>query len=85
MADIDQFAEKVLGQFVEKITDEVFLSIEADKDLMREYLKLVDEKSLAFVNQTIGRKVKARFGLKNAEARQAEPKSKLILSHQTFE
>ena len=85
MSEVAAFAEKVIKQFAERITDEVFLSIENDPKLMREYLLLVDGNSLKAVNTTIGKKVKEKFKLDSSSVKQKQPKSKLILSHETLE
>ena len=80
---ISLFAEKVINLFSKRITDEVFLMIENDKELLQEYLRLVSDTKLDTVNQTIGKKVKQRYQLTNAD-RNNKPKSKLIKSHQKF-
>ena len=79
------FADKVLAKFAKSITDKVFLEIENDRELMQEYLKLVEQEGLQPVNSQIGRKVKARFALDNDQVRQESPQSKLIKTHQQFE
>ena len=83
--EIAEFADRVLAKFVDRITDEVFLLIERDRELMHDYLRLVEQHKLESVNQWIGRRVKERFGLENEDARQDEPRSLLIQSHQKFE
>ena len=82
MADLDGFINKVLDQFAESVTDQVFLMIEKDKKLMKEYLDLVSEKSLKAVNPAIGKAVKKRFALNNVTIEQ-ETKSVLIQSYST--
>lgn len=67
------------------ITDEVFLFIQNDHELMYDYLKLVEANTLKTVNQKIGRAIKEKFGLTNDDCRQNSPKSTLIQSHQIFE
>jgi hypothetical protein len=83
--EITDFADEVLGEFVDQITDEVFLLIESDHEYMHKYLRLVHKHGLDSVNQWIGRRVKARFKLDNEQARQDDPESVLIQSHQKFE
>ena len=82
---IKLFSDKVLDKFSKKITDQVFLSIQNDADLMHEYLRLVGEKGIDAVNQQIGKAVKNRYKLSNSDSRQEDPKSTLIKSHQEFE
>lgn len=77
------FAEKVIDLFSKRITDEVFLMIENDRELLQEYLRLVSDTKLDTVNQAIGKMVKQRYQLTNAD-RNNKPKSKLIKSHQKF-
>jgi len=82
--DIPTFTEAVMAKFAKSITDKVFLEIQGDRALMHEYLKLVESNGLTSVNQHIGKKVKERFNLTNDQARQEEPESTLIQSHQQF-
>jgi len=84
MSKISKFTEKVLASFSKSITDQVFLSIQNDRDLMHEYLRLVEEGGLTAVNQQIGKGVKKRFALSNDDQRQAQPQSTLIQSHTKF-
>ncbi len=84
MSQISTFADKVLSKFTDSITDYVFLTIQDDRDLMLEYLRLVSDTKLDTVNQQIGRKVKERLDLTKAPQRQDSPKSTLIKSHQIF-
>jgi hypothetical protein len=78
---INTFAEKVIKKFSKEITDQVFLMIENDKDLNQEYLRLVSNKKLDTVNQTIGKMVRKKFNLESTTTRQEKPKSKFIKSH----
>jgi len=84
MADISDFAEEAFSKFTDRITDEVFLLIEEDRDLMHKYLLLVQHHGLKVVNQQLGRAVKQRFDLRNDIDRQEAPRSILIQSHQKF-
>lgn len=63
MSQISEFSDKVLSRFADSITDYVFLTIQDDRELMLEYLRLVSDTKLDTVNQQIGKKVKERFGL----------------------
>ncbi|MBK7380303.1 MAG: hypothetical protein IPJ03_15170 [Ignavibacteriales bacterium] len=80
---IKYLSEKAINLFSKRITDEVFLMIENDRELLQEYLRLVSDTKWDTVNQTIGKMVKQRYQLTNAD-RNYKPKSKLIKSHQKF-
>lgn len=82
---IKKFADEVLNKFSKEITDQVFLSIQNNRELMHEYLRLISKNSIDTVNQQIGKAVKSRYKLSNADSRQDDPKSTLIKSHQEFE
>ncbi len=82
---IKKFADEVLSKFSKEITDQVFLSIQNDRELMHEYLRLVSKNGIDTVNQQIGKAVKNRYKLSNSDSRQDVPKSTLIKSHQEFE
>lgn len=68
-----------------RITNEVFLIIQNDRELMYEYLKLVEKMGLDVVNQSIGKEVKKKYGLTNLDDREDNPSCTLIQSHQKFE
>lgn len=72
-----EYAEKVVLDFMTNITDHVFLNIQGDEGLMREYQTRVNENSLMEVNTAIGRKVKELFQLEN-DGVCNQPKSWLI-------
>jgi hypothetical protein len=84
VSQISDFVDKVLDKFTDSITDQVFLTIQEDRELMLEYLRLVSDTKLDTVNQQIGKKVRFRFNLDKAPRRQDAPKSTLIKSHQMF-
>jgi len=84
MATINQFAEQVTAKYAKIITDQIFLLIQNDRELMHEYLRLVEANGLNSVNQQIGKYIKSRFNLSNDESRQTSPTSTLIQSHQEF-
>lgn len=73
----NEYAEKVALDFMRNITDHVFLNIQNNEELMREYQTRVNENSLHAVNQAIGRKVKEIFQLEN-DGECNTPKSWLI-------
>ena len=80
---VPTFAQKAISKFNKKITDEIFLLIQNDKDLMKEYLTLVHQHGQGVVNMGIGKEVKKQFGLTNKD-REKKPTSTLISSHQRF-
>ena len=73
----NEYAEKVVLHFMRNITDHVFLNIQSNEELMREYQTRVNDNSLQSVNQAIGRKVKEMFQLEN-DGECTTPKSWLI-------
>ncbi len=85
MTDVNAFADRVISNFNKRITDQIFLEVQGDSELMREYLGLVERNGLAVVNQAIGKAVKRRYQLTDADNREHRPLSTLIQSHQTFE
>ncbi len=82
---MDSFVQRVLATMNKRITDEVFLLIQNDCDLMQEYLGIVEASGVGTLNRRIGKAVKAAYGLNNADFREASPRSTLIRSHQIFE
>jgi hypothetical protein len=68
-----------------KITDEIFLIIENNVELMHQYLLEVEAKGVGYVNSNIGKAVKKNYDLTNANEREEHPSSSLIQSHQIFE
>jgi len=85
MSQISDFEEKVLDWFKDHITDAVFLCIQNNRELMQEYLDLIQKHGIDGVNPQIGKAVKKRFNLENEPSREYEPVSTLITSHQMFE
>lgn len=85
MQKLENFTTLVLERFSAEITDNVFLLIQNDHNLMASYLSLVQEKGVLAVNTTIGKAIKSKYALANQNARQVNPKSTLIKSHQIFE
>jgi len=78
------FTTKVLDRFTKEITDQVFLFIQNDKELLRDYLHLLNDVKLNSVNSNIAKAVKGRYGLTNLESK-GTPKSLLILDYEEFE
>jgi len=73
----DEYAEKVVLEFLRNITDHVFLNIQNNEELMREYQRQVNESTLREVNTSIGGKVKKIFQLED-DGVCKKPKSWLI-------
>lgn len=85
MPEIKPFTKRVFERFPGSITDQVFLLIQNDHELMHDYLRLVEDKGLDVTNRSIGKAVKHEFGLDNAPERGTSPNSTLIQSFQIFE
>ncbi|WP_461632413.1 hypothetical protein [Labilibaculum euxinus] len=86
MKQLNDFKKKLVDRFSEKLTDKVFLMIQNDRDLMREYLAVIENsKSLAYVNSEIAKEVKKRYDLQNLNQRNENPESLLIQGHEMFE
>ncbi|MCL2800704.1 MAG: hypothetical protein FWD28_02980 [Treponema sp.] len=83
--EIDEFASKVIAEKNKCITDEIFLMIQNDPVLMREYLRLIEEHKLNPVNMKIGKEIKKAYNLTNEQSRNEKPRSTLIKSYQEFE
>jgi len=82
--DLNEFKETVVTEFCERITDKVFLMIQNDRELMREYLHVVEENtSLSYVKSAIASEIKQRFDLENIGERN-NPESFLIQGHEKF-
>ena len=81
----DLIAQKAIEKLNKKITNEVFLIIQSDKDLMYDYLKAIEDKGLDVVNRAIGLEVKKQYKLVNINDREENPSCTLIQSHQKFE
>lgn len=80
MQSLEEYAEEVVKDFMTEITDHIFLHIQGNENLMREYQSHVHLNSLISVNTTIGKKVKEIFDLEN-DSECLEPKSWLIKSY----
>ena len=71
------YAEQAVNTFIADITDHLFLSIERDDTLMRDYMTNVNRFGLDKVNMAIGRQIKERLNLENLDESKT-PKSRLI-------
>jgi hypothetical protein len=80
-----ELAREAMSRLNKRITNEIFLIIQNDRDLMHAYLRAVERDGLDTVNQTIGRLVKAGYGLQNINEREDNPSCTIIQSHQKFE
>lgn len=80
-----EIAQEAIAILNKQITNEVFLTIQNNRELMLEYLRAVEANGLDTVNQTIGREVKAAYHLTNINEREDNPSCTLIQSHQKFE
>ncbi len=80
-----EIAQQAICKMNKQITNEIFLIIQNDRELMHEYLRAVEESGLDTVNQTIGKEVKSFYQLFNIDDREDNPDCTLIQSHQKFE
>ena len=71
---------KVVNKFIHDITDHVFLGIERDDEVMRDYMTNVNRYGLDAVNMAIGLKIKECLCLEN-DGENPKPKSRLIKSY----
>ena len=77
---VNEYAEQVVNNFVTDITDHVFLNIERNDDLMRDYMTNVNRFGLDSVNMAIGKKIAERLNLTNLDENN-KPTSRLIKSY----
>lgn len=77
-------ANRAISVMNKRITNEIFIIIQNDKDLMHDYLRLVETEGLDRVNQEVGKAVKSAYGLANIDDRENNPACTLIQSHQKF-
>lgn len=80
-----EIAQQAIRKMNKQITNEIFLIIQNDRDLMHAYLRAVEKSGLDTVNQTIGKEVKSSYQLVNIDDREDNPDCTLIQSHQKFE
>ena len=83
--NIKELGEKAIAVLNKRITNEIFLIIQNDKNLMKEYLRLVEKEGLDKVNMQIGKLIKNSYKLINLNDREDNPSCTLIQSHQKFE
>lgn len=80
-----EIAKIAIARLNRRITNEVFLIIQNDRDLMHDYLRAVESQGLDLVNQQIGREVKTSYQLENIDERENNPSCTLIQTHQIFQ
>jgi mannose/fructose/N-acetylgalactosamine-specific phosphotransferase system component IIB len=80
-----EIAAIAISKLNSRITNEVFLIIQEDRDLMYAYLKAVETSGLNAVNMQIGKSIKQAFSLVNLTEREKSPSCTLIQSHTKFE
>jgi hypothetical protein len=76
----DDYAEALVKGFIRDITDHLFLSIQHNDELMREYMTNVNRYGLETLNMAIGDKVKTLLNLEN-DGINDKPKSNLIKTY----
>lgn len=81
----EDIAAKAIARLNKRITNDIFLVIQNDRELMQSYLRAVEKHGLDALNRKIGKAVKAAYQLKNMEDREDNPSCTLIQSHQKFE
>jgi len=74
-----EYVDALVTNFIENITDELFLSIERDDDKMREYMHNVNRFGLEELNRAIGLRIKDRLQLGH-DGENHGPRSRLIRS-----
>lgn len=63
--EINQFTKKAIDKFTVNITDNLFLLIQNDKELMQDYLNLLENNKRKVVNSSIAKAIKDKFNLDN--------------------
>ncbi|KOS06680.1 hypothetical protein AM493_12025 [Flavobacterium akiainvivens] len=81
---INEFTQKAIDKFTADITDSLFLFIQNDKELMQDYLDLLENNERNVVNSSVAKAIKERFDLKNIGKSDA-PVSTLIKTFEQFE
>ncbi|MGS0827097.1 hypothetical protein ACVBIO_14900 [Shewanella sp. 0m-8] len=80
-----EIAQLAVQKLNKKLSNEIFLIIQNDRELMQAYLKAVEASGVESVNQQIGKEIKASYQLVNINKREDDPSCTLIKSHQMFE
>lgn len=82
MMTLNEIADEAIRKMNINMTDQIFLIIQNDRDLIQEYLRAVESEGLDKVNRTIGKKVKDFYGFENGDE-DNRPMSKLIKTYTT--
>ena len=77
----DNFSAHVFEKFEKNITERVFLLIEDDRELQKEYLDLVALKGRATVNRWLGKKIKDHYKLRSIKPIEGTPDAIQIQGH----
>lgn len=80
---INQFTKKAIDKFTVDITDKMFILIQNDKELMQDYLNLLEDNKRHVVNSSIAKAIKEKFKLDNIGESQT-PKSTVIKTFEQF-
>jgi len=80
-----ELAQAAIKKMNSRITNEIFMIIQNDRDLMKEYLRAVESYKLDTVNQVIAKEIKNSYNLVNSNERENNPNCTLIQSHEKFE
>lgn len=75
-----EFAKKVARKFCAELTDQLFLYIENDKELMQDYLRVVSENTIHKTNKDLGAEFKELFFVDNLDETD-QVKSNLIKTY----
>ena len=75
--NVNEYAEALVKEFTRNITDHVFMSIQSDDELMRDYQTNVNRFGLDNLNMAIGKKIKTLLDLDD-DGVNDKPKSHLI-------
>nr|WP_320058210.1 hypothetical protein [uncultured Bacteroides sp.] len=85
--EVEKFAKDVIEKFTKEITDRIFLYIEENESLLKEYEYLVSKKDCQSVNSQIGRVIKVKYNVDNIDKDDniivESPKSSLIKTKYT--
>ena len=73
----EQLGKKVLIRFTRRIVDQVFLFIQDDPELLREYQEVVRESTPNGVNSVLGRMITEAYDLINLN-KEKRPESRLL-------
>ena len=74
---IERLGRKAITAFTKRLTDEIFLFIERDPALLKEYKEVVKTYSAHSVNATLGKMIAEAYGLGNLQ-KEGHPDSTLL-------